>query len=153
MNPDSEQFEQLQKLMGLKRYEQPPPRYFHSFSGQVISRIKAGEADAGLGWLEKLRSLFESKPMLTGAFGAAVCALVISGIVFSEEIEPASGSLRTTAGLPVGGGSLDPILAQADHSQLLSSTGAVSSALSSLLNGSSLNLQPAAAGFAFPGGR
>jgi hypothetical protein len=154
MNPDSEKFERLQKLMALKRYEQPPPRYFQTFSGQVMSRIKAGEsAGEGLGWMQQLRSLFETKPMLTGAFGAAVCALVISGIVFSEEIEPASGPLRSTAGLPLGGSSMEPVaLGQSDHSQFLANTGGVSSALSSLLNGSSLSVQPAAAGFGFPGG-
>ena len=94
MNPDPENFEALRRLLTLKRYEQPPPGYFNNFSGHVIARIRAGElGESGslwqrlIGestWWQRLSASLESRPGFAGAFGAAVCALLISGIVYSE---------------------------------------------------------------------
>lgn len=159
MNPDSENFEQLQKLLALKRHEQPPPGYFNNFSGKVIARIEAGSRDEdGLAWLRRLWSIVEGKPMLTGAFGAAVCALVISGLVFSDDVESVSNNVRATAGsanspLEGNANSLAMIPGAERSSQFASSTNPVSQELSSLLNNSfPINAQPASAGFGFPGG-
>src|SRR6516162_5777774 len=99
MNPENENFEQLRRLLALKRHEQPPPGYFHNFSGQVIARIKAGErGDRTLdrSWLQKFFSILEAKPVYAGAFGAAVCAILISGIFNSEE----AGMLSTNSIIP-----------------------------------------------------
>ncbi len=157
MNPDTEQFEPLRKLLTLKRHEQPPPGYFNSFSGQVVARIKAGEqGDSGLAWLRKLWALFEAKPMLTGAFGAAVCALAISGIIFSDDADSTAGALHGMgAGLnPSAGGSMDSIaLNQApDSSRFVSSTNPVSPLIRSLFDPPQLNAQSASAGVGFPPG-
>ena len=150
MNPNSEQFEQLRKLLVLKRHEQPPPGYFNRFSDQVIARIKTGdERQDGAAWLRKLWSMLETKPMLTGAFGAAVCALVISGVVFSDDAESAAG---TASGLnPALGGDMGTMaLNQAPQtSQFSSSTNPVSPTLRALFDQPQLTAQPA--GFGFPG--
>jgi hypothetical protein len=94
MNPDPADFDALRRLLALKRHEQPPPGYFNRFSSQVIARIKAGERGepasvlerlfGKANWWQRLWAGLESKPGFAGAFGAAVCALVISGIVYSE---------------------------------------------------------------------
>ena len=87
---DSENFEQLRRLLALKRYEQPPPGYFDRLSREVIARIKAGEPGESAGamnWLSRFRAAFETKPLLAGAFGTAVCALLVSGISYSEKLE------------------------------------------------------------------
>ncbi|HET7626191.1 MAG TPA: hypothetical protein VFM25_13090 [Verrucomicrobiae bacterium] len=83
-----EEFEQLRRLLALKRHEEPPPGYFDKFSREVISRIRAGERGNHSGegsWLQRLWAAVESKPIFAGAFGAAVCALLITGILNSEE--------------------------------------------------------------------
>ena len=41
MESSPENFESLQKLLKLKRHEQPPPRFFNEFSGRVIARIQS----------------------------------------------------------------------------------------------------------------
>jgi hypothetical protein len=87
MNSDSENFEQLRRLLALKRHEQPPPGYFDGLSRDVIARIKAGDQGQGNadGWMHWLWTLLEAKPMFAGAFGAAICAVLVSGILNSEE--------------------------------------------------------------------
>ncbi|HEU5125603.1 MAG TPA: hypothetical protein VFW05_16240 [Verrucomicrobiae bacterium] len=88
MNPESQDFEQLRRLFAVKRHEQPPPGYFDRFSRDVIARIKAGEqgdaAPANAGWIQKLWAILEARPVFAGAFGAAVCAMLISAILNSE---------------------------------------------------------------------
>ena len=96
MNPDSENFDSLRQLLALKRHEIPPPGYFHGFSRDVICRIKAGENGEELGvensWLKRFLGMFDVKPVFAGAFGTAVCAFLISGIVSSEQTPVMAGA-------------------------------------------------------------
>jgi len=103
-NPDPEDFESLRRLLSLKRHEQPPPRYFNDFSSHVIERIRAGEhredsaaetLSQEAPWLLRLWAALEGKPVFAGLFGTAVCALLIFGIVQSEEagMAPVSAQL------------------------------------------------------------
>jgi hypothetical protein len=99
MNPDSENFDSLQRLLALKRHEIPPPGYFDRFSRDVMARIKAGENGGAVGseisWFQRLLSIFDLKPVFAGAFGTAVCAFLISGVISSEQT-PAIGSAATS---------------------------------------------------------
>jgi len=103
MNQDTENFEQLRRLLTLKRHEQPPPGYFNNFSRQVIARIEAGEADAGgalidrlvweAPWLQRIWAAFEAKPVLAGVFVVAMCGLLITGVVCSDKTDVPSIAL------------------------------------------------------------
>ncbi len=94
MSQDTESFEQLRRLLVLKRHEQPPPGYFNNFSSQVIARIRRGErGEDGLTlerlfweapWLQRIWQAFESRPALAGVFGVAMCGLLITGVFSSE---------------------------------------------------------------------
>jgi len=107
MNQNTENFEQLRRLVKLKRYEQPPPGYFNGFSREVIARIKLGERgedSAVIGrllweapWLQRIWAAFEAKPVLAGAFGLAMCAFLISGVIYSE-----NGDVQPVAFIPAG---------------------------------------------------
>jgi hypothetical protein len=110
MNPDSENFDLLRKLLRLKRYEQPPPGYFNRFSSQVMARIEAGESGDQVGldysWWQRFLSMFDVKPVFAGAFGMAVCALLVSGIVSSEHAaanSPVMASSPSGVSVPAGG--------------------------------------------------
>ena len=94
MENENENFDQLKKLLALKKHEQPPPGYFNKLPGTVVSRIRAGRAAdtntiAKLGveapWLMRFWATLESKPIFAGAFGAVACALVLAGIFFAEQ--------------------------------------------------------------------
>jgi hypothetical protein len=82
MNSGQEDFEQLRKLLKLKRYEQPPPGYFSRFSDGVINRLERGAhsrhvqtAAGGLGWFGALRRVLAQNPISAGIF--AVCGIMM----------------------------------------------------------------------------
>lgn len=99
MNPEQDNYQPVQRLLALKRHEQPPPGYFENFSSQVIARIQAGERAAPdsfwewLGietsWLHRLWVALETKPVFAGALGAGVCGLLLGGVLYSQSIDPA----------------------------------------------------------------
>ena len=74
--------------MALKRHEIPPPGYFDGFSRNVMARIKVGDFGEEMGeensWVRRFLGMFNVKPVFAGAFGTAVCAFLISGILSSE---------------------------------------------------------------------
>ena len=104
MTPDSENFDELRKLLALKRHEVPPPGYFHGFSREVIIRIKAGDgAQEATGfvfegsWLRRFWGLFEARPVLAGGFGVAVCRFFAVGALISSESSEISGAVPNQA--------------------------------------------------------
>ena len=90
MNENENNFESLRRLLALKRHETPPPGYFENFSGEVMARIRAGDAgqtesaSGQLPWLFRLLTAFEAKPAFAGAFASALCLLLVFGIVYAE---------------------------------------------------------------------
>ena len=103
MIQDSENFEQLRRLLALKRHEQPPPGYFHSFSREVIIRIKAGElgeAEAKWwafdgSWLQWLWNACERRPVLAGGVGVAFCGFFFAAALVSGTADIPSVGLAT----------------------------------------------------------
>jgi len=152
---DKEQFRQLRRLLVLKRHEQPPPGFYHDFSSQVIARLRAGDCGEPDGfiqrllaqapWLERWWGAFATRPTLAGAFGAGVCALLVSAVVYSENSEPASvnsvlasqGNLGMSA---AGGIAASDAL---DRSALGSSTNPIAPTAPSIFDKFDLNVQPA----------
>lgn len=97
MTPENENFEELRRLLKVKRYEQPPPGYFNDFSRQVIAQIRANSGQERehlldrlsweVPWLQRLLEAFQAKPALAVSFGAAMCALLVGGVIYSESME------------------------------------------------------------------
>jgi len=89
--PEDNDFAELRRLLQLKRHEQPPPGYFHSFSREVISSLKAertvrraAPADAPA-WVLRILEMFQARPAFATAVGAVVCALAIGGVLVYEK--------------------------------------------------------------------
>jgi len=110
MSPESENFEQLRRLLILKRHEQPPPGYFHHFSREVIVRIKAGDTGETVtaawwswqgSWLQRPWTAIESRPALAGAFGVVVCGFFAAGALLTDNPD-ANPDLAVANALPVG---------------------------------------------------
>ena len=80
MSASPDNFESLEKLLRLKRHEQPPPRYFNEFSGHVIDRIGRGEAKRS--WWERLG--FDLRPALAASAGMVACGLMVYGVATTE---------------------------------------------------------------------
>lgn len=121
-----ENFDSLQKLLHLKRYEQAPPRYFDEFSSRVMARIGVGEAR--LSWWERLG--FDLRPALGAATGILACGLVIYGVATAGGDEQQLNAAGSFVGGSVPGQSMvqpaNGLLANADLSAA-NSTNPVSS--------------------------
>ncbi len=87
--PDN--FDELRKLLALKRYEQPPPAFFHRFTRDVMRRIAAPgrvvESAEERTWIARLWQYLEVRPWLAGAVGATACAVLIGWIIYAQRIE------------------------------------------------------------------
>lgn len=94
MNENENNFESLRQLLAHKRQELPPPGYYNSFSGQIIARIRAGEANmpqtdeerffSQAPWVLRLLRAFELKPAFAGAFASGLSVLLVLGIIYAE---------------------------------------------------------------------
>ena len=78
-SPDNN-FDSLQKVIRVKRYEQPPPRYFKEFSGRIISRIESGDGRGS--WWERFG--FDLRPAFAAGVGIVACGLVVYGVATTE---------------------------------------------------------------------
>lgn len=114
-SPDND-FDSLQKVLRVKRYEQPPPRYFNEFSGRVITRIESGDGRAS--WWERFG--FDLRPAFAAGVGIVACVLVVYGVAttdtgegFSENGAPVlagdSQTLGAVPGYSVAASSTNPV--------------------------------------------
>jgi hypothetical protein len=135
MEQENQDFEPLRKLLSLKKHEQPPPRFFNEFSGNVISKIRAQRSEANVmhrleseaPWLLRFWQTLSSKPAVAWGFGAAVYAVFLGGILLAKK--PAAqpeltgsptaadtASLVAAQGAGGGAGINQPVLMQASNS-------------------------------------
>lgn len=125
MDSSPENFESLRKLLRLKRYEQPPPRYFNEFSGNVIARIRVGQTRSPRWWE---RFGFDLRPALTIGAGAAACALLFATVASALDGEEAAHAALPTMGSAVALSAstmpapADPLFLARDQANAVSTT-------------------------------
>ena len=80
MTPENENFDQLRKLLALKKHEAPPPAYFDSLPGKIMARIEAAQGQQQLSWWRRWLARFEVNPIAAGAGIAVVgvCLLLLA---------------------------------------------------------------------------
>lgn len=140
MNAEPPEFESLQRLLKLKRHEQPPPRFFNEFSGQVIQRLRTSRSgsrqddreNVGPAWLQRIFAAFQDGRVLAGACGAGVLALLLGGGMYTGN----SGSEPTT--VRFGGLEAQAMFPAAPELRAVSPLAATGTNTDSSLSGSSL---------------
>ena len=103
----------LTKLLRCKRYEQPPPGYFLSFSEKVIARIEAEDALEGSSWWTWLVDRFDARPVLACAYGLAVSSLLLVGFRLSQSFEAEVAAGASVGGPWLAAGPASPLLPEA----------------------------------------
>jgi hypothetical protein len=165
MNENENNFESLRRLLAFKNRETPPPGYFNNFSGQVVARIRAGEANAPSSaserlfseapWLLKLLQAFEFKPAFAGAFASALCLVLVFGIVYAERPDAAPQPLLTssTQVAPLAMASPTDFIPPAGSSGLVASSNSVLNlgSVASLFNQPNQNQLAQQVSFTIPG--
>src|SRR5215813_11507819 len=81
-------FDRLLRLLSLKRYEQPPPRYFAEFSGVVLARLERGDGRERFSWWRRCMAQWEESPVLACSLGVAACSLLLLGLSYFLLAEP-----------------------------------------------------------------
>lgn len=88
MKRDQEHFDELKKLLALKRREQPPPGYFNRFSSRVRARVVAGDtANESRTWWNRWFGPGELKPGLVGLYSVAIGGLLLVGLKTSLKMD------------------------------------------------------------------
>src|SRR5580698_887876 len=107
MNNGPENFEELRKLLKVKRYEQPPPGYFSRLPDSIVNRLeKDGESresegfTAGWAWLGALRRIASQNPISAGIFALCGVLMVVAGNSQYLDKYMASGQGPTLAATP-----------------------------------------------------
>ncbi len=80
MNDSQEQFDQVRRLLVLKRHEIPPPGYFDHFSDRVIARIESETLVLEGSWWRRLVMSFDAKPIVAGAYSLGLGGLLFVGL-------------------------------------------------------------------------
>ena len=114
-SPDND--DALEKLLRLKRHEQPPPRYFSEFPGRVLGRIERGEARAS--WWERFG--FDLRPALGAGAGLVACGLIIYGVATTDG-EAGAADAGTVRGPTAKAAASVPLLTDGERAVAANST-------------------------------
>ena len=115
MSSQPEDFEQLRRLLAVKRHEVPPPGYFEFFPDRVTAQLRREETPHST-WWEWLVAKFDAKPVLVCAYGMAVSSLLLAGFrlsqIFEQEVAsapiPDGGWLASSPGMGLLHGHTSP---------------------------------------------
>jgi hypothetical protein len=96
MDPESRPTVSVEKLIALKRYEQPPPGYFDLLPGRILRRIERGEGQTRIwpAWWP----VFNTRPVLAFALGLTVCGVLSVAILSSPKVDPAQAAGEMPSG-------------------------------------------------------
>lgn len=80
MSTSPEEFENLRKLLKLKRHEQPPPGYFDRLPDRITRQLEQeveAQNSGGWAWLGRLRQVLAQNPISAGIFAICGATMVL----------------------------------------------------------------------------
>jgi hypothetical protein len=86
MNPESNDFEALRKLMALKRHEQPPPGYFDRLPDKIMDRLEREGTEPGF-W-ERIVDGFSFRPAFAYSFALAAFGALTFSVISTVKTQP-----------------------------------------------------------------
>jgi hypothetical protein len=81
-SPDN--FDQLRKLLAVKRYEQPPPGYFNSFAEKLTARIEAQSLAKPASWWRDCIAELLGKPLIASTYLFLFSGLLVVAIGLAQ---------------------------------------------------------------------
>lgn len=99
MDSRPEDFEKVRRLLALKRYERPPAgclEELHRATLAELRRLQGADPQArpspeGPAWWRFLWEALAPRPLLAGAVGVVVCALVVGAVLQADRLELPTG--------------------------------------------------------------
>lgn len=98
MKPETDTTDELQRMLALKRHEQPPTQFFQKLSDNVLQRLQTPEPAPEPTWRQKLGLDFDTKPVLVCATGVGVCGLLLLGLISAQHVEPPAADSASPTG-------------------------------------------------------
>jgi hypothetical protein len=101
MKESEQNFDELKRLLKLKRHEIPPPGYFHNFSSDVLAGIRAerngaqSRLSSEASWLTRFLRIFETRPGLVGGMATSVVLLLVFGVVLADHSDSDTQNIFT----------------------------------------------------------
>ncbi len=89
MTPEQHPDTEVQRILALKRHEQPPPAFFQGFSNRVIEGIHSAGPAPRPTLRQRLSVEFYGVPIYICAAGVLVCGLLAGGLIASLRVGPA----------------------------------------------------------------
>lgn len=84
MSNGSHPNDSLERLVRLKRFEEPPPGHLDRLSSRVIAQIEAEQALEQQGFWSRLKSEWDFRPLLACAYSAGAMALLAVGLALQN---------------------------------------------------------------------
>lgn len=103
MTPEQHPDTEVQRILALKRHEQPPPAFFQGFSNRVIEGIHSAGPAPRPTLRQRLSVEFYGVPIYICAAGVLVCGLLAGGLIASLRVGPAKPDPLATTSDPSGG--------------------------------------------------
>jgi len=104
MKPENSTQDELQRVLALKRHEQPPRKFFKGLSEKVMDRLQnPGPPPEPTLW-QRLGRDCDTKPVLICLLGLVVCGLLAFGLILSRGIKaPPTGTPDPLGPQPIRG--------------------------------------------------
>ena len=87
MSNDPNQTQPVERLIKLKRWEEPPPGHLDTLSSRIIAQIEADKVLSKETFWSRLVGFLEFKPVLACSYSAAAMGLLVLGLGMKNEVQ------------------------------------------------------------------